>query len=89
MGEVFVSSNSLTTTLSSIPRATRRSNLGLEIGLLKEACPIQSEHVDLFGHFYFGDQPNKNEIENILLAIENMDIMLDSASMTITLSFNL
>lgn len=73
----------------SIPRATRRSNLGLEIDLLKEACPIQSEHVDLFGHFYFGDQPNKNEIENILLAIENMDIMLDYASMTITLSFNL
>jgi len=57
--------------------ATRRSNLGLDIGPLKEVCPIQWEHVDLFGHFYFGDQPNKNEIENILLAIENMDIMLD------------
>ena len=57
--------------------ATRRSNLGLEIDSLKEVCPIQWEHVDLFGHFYFGDEPNKNEIENILTAIENMDISLE------------
>jgi len=57
--------------------AARRSNLGLEIDSLKEVCPIQWEHVDLFGHFYFGDEPNKNEIENILTAIENMDISLE------------
>lgn len=56
--------------------AARRSDLGLETDHLKEVCPIQWEHVDLFEHFYIGDEPDKNEIEKILMAIENMGVMI-------------
>jgi hypothetical protein len=37
---------------------------------------IQWKHIDLFGQFYFGDCPNDNEVESVLMAIERMDFTL-------------
>ncbi len=56
--------------------ATRRSNLGLNLDFLKDISPIQWRHVDLFGHFYFGEHPNGKEVNDILSAIEKMDFTL-------------
>ena len=56
--------------------ATRQSNLKMNVDFLKDVSPIQWKHIDLFGHFYFGDQPNKNEIECVLTAIEKLNFTL-------------
>ena len=58
--------------------ASRQSNLGVNTDFLKETSPIQWKHIDMFGHFYFGDCPNQNELEGVLKAIEQLDFTLFS-----------
>ncbi|MEM7175319.1 MAG: hypothetical protein AAF443_05280 [Chlamydiota bacterium] len=38
--------------------------------------PVQWKHIDLFGHFYFGDHPDENEIESVLEAVKTVDFTL-------------
>jgi TnpA family transposase len=61
--------------------ATRQTNLGLKSGALQEISPIQWKHIDLFGQFYFGDFPNDNEVESVLMAIEKLDFTLFCGNM--------
>ncbi len=46
--------------------AYRQSNLNF----IKDISPIQWKHIDMYGHFYFGDYPNEIEINNIMDAIK-------------------
>ena len=56
--------------------ATRHANLGIEGDFLKNVSPIQWKHIDLFGHFYFGDHPDENELESVLEAVKTVDFTL-------------
>ncbi len=56
--------------------ASRYSNLDKETNFIKEISPIQWRHIDMYGHFYFGDYPNEIEINNVMDAIENLDFTL-------------
>ena len=56
--------------------ATRLSNLGLDADFLEDVSPIQWQHVDWFGQFYFGEKIDSNEVDKVMTAIENMDFTL-------------
>lgn len=51
---------------------------GKKADFLKEVFPIQWKHIDMYGHFYFGDSPNESELNSVLSAIEGLDFTLFS-----------
>jgi TnpA family transposase len=58
--------------------AVRKRNQGIKTDNLKNLSPIHWKHIDFFGSFYFSDDTDKNKIESVLTAIENLDFTLFS-----------
>ncbi len=56
--------------------AERYSKKGESTDFLKHISPIQWGHIDMYGHFDFGDTPNENELNSVKEAIARLDFML-------------
>ena len=62
--------------------AHRQKDMDVMAEIFQRISPIQWKHVDWFGRFFFGDELNPNELNELLEAIENMDFTLFSTNST-------